>query len=54
MCQQFENEQRFMFHQERRDRRQKLDDHLSGKAPLTDDEIKRLMIEELMARDAGY
>lgn len=54
MCQQFENEQNYMFASERRTRKQQMEDHLSGKKVLTDEELTRLAVEELMARDAGF
>lgn len=54
MCQHFEAEQRSIFKGERQERRRKLELHQSGEQPLTDDEIRNLMVEELMARDAGF
>jgi hypothetical protein len=54
MCQAYEAEQRAIFSSERADRRKALEDHESGKKTLTQEEITRLMVEELMARDAGF
>jgi hypothetical protein len=54
MCQAYAAEARLVGSSERSERQRKFDAHKSGEAPMTDEQLRRLMIEEMMARDAGY
>ena len=54
MCQAYEGEKAYLFRSERAQRRARWEAHKSGEQPLTDEELQTLMVEEMMARDAGY
>lgn len=53
MCQHYEAEQRSIFRSERTERLRKWQAHESGEHKLSDDEIRQMVVEEMMARDAG-
>lgn len=54
MCQAFEGEQRALMSMERFQRRQTWEKHKSGEEILSEKQIRDLIAEEIMARDAGF
>ena len=54
MCQAVEGEQRSLMATERWERRKVWEKHESGEVPLSDEQITELVVEEIMARDAGF
>lgn len=48
MCQQYDGERQYMVRSELREIRRKWERHESGEAPLTDEEIKDLVVQKMM------